>query len=246
MPEHKDPHLSNETQSLEPVRVRQFLTFFKNYMSLSTLVVAALPIPVTMLEFIPTYAALTKLLSVYTSLFCFLLLGFVFYSRHSLARRFFPILGKSDGPRSSRGMTAMPLVFIFLCLVLVFAYQDLLRRSATKYTRESLERKWLIVFDEYSKALQARESEPPLKERAEIMQKIQNEVGLLQTGRTMQEELKYATLENIPYGLALVALYLGFFLAAEAAFVLMALREYLQDLLGLSDIDLITSDKSVA
>jgi hypothetical protein len=45
-------------------------------------------------------------------------------------------------------------------------------------------------------------------------------------------------------GEPLIALYVGFFIAAEAAFAIMALREYLQDLLGLLDMSLITSNSA--
>ena len=48
------------------------------------------------------------------------------------------------------------------------------------------------------------------------------------------------SLEAIPWGIRLTAYYLGIFAFAEAAFVLMALKEYLLDLLHLSDVDLIT------
>jgi hypothetical protein len=45
---------------------------------------------------------------------------------------------------------------------------------------------------------------------------------------------------EIPAGQMLIALYLGMFVFAESAFVLMALREYLQDVLGLDERSLIT------
>ena len=45
---------------------------------------------------------------------------------------------------------------------------------------------------------------------------------------------------GIPKFSALCACYLGMFLSMEGAFILMALREYLQDVIGLSEIDLIT------
>ena len=86
-------------------------------------------------------------------------------------------------------------------LVFVLAYQYLLIQSAKKYTLESTERKWEIIFDEYSKTVKAKGSEPRLSERMEIMQQLIKKVGLLNTGRSMQEELKYTPLENIPYGL---------------------------------------------
>jgi len=47
-------------------------------------------------------------------------------------------------------------------------------------------------------------------------------------------------LESIPYGMTLMLCYLGIFAFAEAAFVLMALKEYLLDLLHVSDAYLIT------
>lgn len=45
---------------------------------------------------------------------------------------------------------------------------------------------------------------------------------------------------EIPDGQMLIALYLGMFVFAESAFVLMALREYLQDILGLDERTLIS------
>jgi len=44
---------------------------------------------------------------------------------------------------------------------------------------------------------------------------------------------------EIPNALALAACYLGIFLFAEAAFVLMAIREYLQDVMHLDEMELL-------
>lgn len=44
---------------------------------------------------------------------------------------------------------------------------------------------------------------------------------------------------EIPHAAALFGLYLGIFLLAELAFVLMALKEYLQDVLGLDETELL-------
>ncbi len=51
--------------------------------------------------------------------------------------------------------------------------------------------------------------------------------------------LKLADYREIPDSLQLTVCYLGMFLTAEAAFILMALREYLQDVLHIQDIALI-------
>ena len=79
-----------EHPPVEAQRIKAFATFFKSYMSVSAIVIAALPIPITKLRLIPMYKTQANLYSTYTSLFCFLVLGFVFYSRHSIARWMFP------------------------------------------------------------------------------------------------------------------------------------------------------------
>src|SRR5687767_13902510 len=91
--ERREPDEGTAPQS--PKRLHSFAQFFKGYMSISTVVIAAMPIPVTALGWIPTYPPHTKILSVLAPVFCFLTLGYVFYRRHGLARAMFPdkILG---------------------------------------------------------------------------------------------------------------------------------------------------------
>jgi hypothetical protein len=55
----------------------------------------------------------------------------------------------------------------------------------------------------------------------------------------MEWILNKSELWQIPYGTGLLALYLGIFVFAESAFIVMAIKEYLQDLVRLSEIDLI-------
>jgi hypothetical protein len=50
----------------------------------------------------------------------------------------------------------------------------------------------------------------------------------------------------IPNGSRLMMLYLGIFLSAEGAFILMAIKEYLQDLLGFDDVRLIDPSRRVS
>ena len=51
---------------------------------------------------------------------------------------------------------------------------------------------------------------------------------------------------GIPFGFWLRPLYIGMFVAAEAAFILMATREYIQDLLKLSDVEVIRGRRDMA
>src|SRR5437764_10112442 len=55
-----------ENAPAEAKRIQAFAQFFKSYMSVSTLLVAALPIPITAWGAIPTFRAQTKMLATYT------------------------------------------------------------------------------------------------------------------------------------------------------------------------------------
>jgi hypothetical protein len=188
----------------EPRRIQAFARFFKQYMNVSSVIAASLPIPVTALRFIPTYAAHTRFLSVYTSLSCFLLLGFVFYSRHALARWMFRPAAKR---KWSLGLfiDLLPLGMIVACGCCVGAYHWLLENSLQEAMADWVRRGVAI-------------------------------------GST-EAVLKQTDYMDIPYSIGLVVSYLGIFLSAEAAFVLMAIKEYLQDVLGLTETQLIAGEE---
>jgi len=177
------------------LRIAGFARFFKSYMSVSAIVAAAVPIPVASLKLIPTYAAQRGYLSVYSSLFCFLLVAFVFSIRHGLGRRIF-YTGKLRG-----SIAVLPALAIVLCVGCIAGYHLTLQHSLETWS--------------------ARGVAVP---SAEILSK--------------------ADLMEIPDALPLTMYYLGIFIFAETAFVLMALREYLQDLLHLEDKDLIAPEAS--
>src|SRR5690348_8033924 len=81
--------MNTETLPSDPARVRAFASFFKNYMSVSTVVAASLPLPISYWKLIPIYEGHRSILMTYTPLFCFLTLGYIFYSRHAIARNAF-------------------------------------------------------------------------------------------------------------------------------------------------------------
>src|SRR5262249_51640154 len=81
--------IARELEPTEPRRVKAVARVFKSYMSILAIVVDAVRVHVTLAGTIPTYAAQKGILATYTPLFCFLLLGFIFYERHSLARIMF-------------------------------------------------------------------------------------------------------------------------------------------------------------
>jgi hypothetical protein len=192
-----------EPQPTDPQRIKTFARFFKNYMSISAIIAAALPIPVTWFRLIPTYSAHTSLLAVYTSLFCFLLLGFIFYSRHALARWMFPnFFSRGDRLKLRKFVVSvLPATLIAASLASLFGYHYLLGISVRGYAH----------WSEFPQG----------------------------TTNYMEWILNKSELWQIPYGTGLLALYLGIFVFAESAFIVMAIKEYLQDLVRLSEIDLI-------
>ena len=177
----------NEEKGL---RIAGFARFFKSYMSVSTIVAASVPIPVAAMKLIPVYAAQRGFLTVYSSLFCFLLVAFVFSVRHGLGAQIF----FRGGMRITISM--LPAVAIVLCVACIAAYHWTLQQS-------------LAVWSARGVVLPS------------------------------EQILNKADLMEIPDALQLTLYYLGIFIFAELAFVLMAMREYLQDLLHLGERELI-------
>ena len=167
---------------------------------------AALPIPVAKFHFIPAYEVLRNILATYVSLFCFLIAGYVFYSRHSIARWMFQSL-KAKAATGRRVMAILPLTLILLSIVCALWYQSALTDS--------------LQAVGYAFRRQGRPDDP---------------ASVLQT----------ATFGEIGTGLPLLVSYLGVFVAAEAAFLLMAIREYMQDILKLRDAEILRVSNSRA
>jgi hypothetical protein len=199
------PSPCRKTPPPRPSRVESFVLFFRAYMNLASLMVAALPVPVTTLRLIPTYSAQTSLLATYTSLFCFLVLGFVFYGRHQLARYLFQEDFANWRDRVWWHVLAwLPLGLTAGCFLLVIFYHT--------------------TLDDSLQTLQA----------ATPAERVAADQGVL----------LLTPLRDIPQRWTLLLTYVGMFVSAEAAFVVMAMKEYLQDLLGLSDRALIDLDQA--
>jgi len=181
----------------EPLRIEGFAQFFKRYISVSSVVTASLPIPIAAAKLIPVYDVQQKFLGTYTSLFCFLLLAFVFYSRHNIARWMFGRQLNLSASRLGGFFSILPLLLIIGSACLAFAYHSQLEASIFEVQSSAL----LRGVTSYSAS------------------RILAETDMLDVARST----------------TLAALYIGMFLTAELAFILMALREYLQNLLKLSE-----------
>ena len=129
--------MSNSTQgSKEPSRFENFAFFFKGYMSVAAIVAATLPIAFKQLGVIPGFEVHKQFLPTYTSLFCFLILAFCFYSRYRLAWWMFhhELNGRSVGfARPIKTVFRfIPFLLIGICFACIISYHNLLDQSVTK------------------------------------------------------------------------------------------------------------------
>jgi hypothetical protein len=185
----KSEPITNEGQGIQ-----KFGRFVTGYMSTASLVTAALPIPVRSLHLIPAFASQEKFMNTYTSMSCFLVFAYVFYSRHTLARWMFARRGEHFAVRF--WVSLLPV--LFLCCSIGCAIAD---------------------HHELGDALDALAAAGARLPSSVLLSKIDD--------------------REIPGSGRLIAVYLGMFVFAESAFVLMAIREYLQDALKLEERELI-------
>jgi hypothetical protein len=174
--------------------IQKFGRFFTGYMGTASLVTAALPIPVRSLHLIPAFASQEKFMNTYTSMSCFLVFAYVFYSRHALARCMFARRGGHFALRL--WVSVLPVLFICGSIGCAIAYHH-----------------------ELGEALDALAAAGARLPSSVLLSKIDA--------------------REIPASGGLIVVYLGMFVFAEVAFVLMAIREYLQDALKLEERELI-------
>jgi hypothetical protein len=178
----------------EGLGIQKFGRFFTGYMGTASLVTAALPIPVRSFHLIPAFASQEKFMNTYTSMSCFLVFAYIFFSRHTLARWMFARRGQHFAVRF--WVSVLPLLFICCSIGCAIAYHG-----------------------ELGQALDALAAAGARLPSSALLSKIDA--------------------REIPGSGRLIVVYLGMFASAESAFVLMAIREYLQDALKLEERELI-------
>lgn len=243
-------HIEQNINALS--RIQRFAVFFKNYMSVWAVIAAALPIPITSMKLIPTYSAQTPVLSTYTSLFCFLLLGFIFYSRHALARLMFKSAVTGDHLSRIASLVRMaPMLLIVASLSMVFLYHWTLDNSIKTALKENNKVVIVNIVRELEKNPGYLDAENKitwgrLNEMEKVEPNYQSLMNKIPVSMLKLEDfydgdliLKTWPRHRIPNGLLLMALYFGIFIFAECAFILMAIKEYMQDVLKLTENDLI-------
>lgn len=189
---------SRTSQPLE--RMQKFASFFRGYMGAAPIIAAALPIPVTAGKIIPTFQEHTSFLTAYCSMFCFLVVAFVFYRRHRLGAYLLPELREKGTRIVGRLMVSwLPLILVLLTAASIILYHGILYVSLEEQS----------FPDNYSFA------------------------DMLAKGNIRGIDMPLVVLA------VFFASYFGIFVFSTLAFSLMAVREYMQTELGLSELDLV-------
>jgi hypothetical protein len=236
----------------EQSNLRGFATFLKAYMGVIPLVAAAFGPVLTLGRVLPIYEADRKLLATLSGLLGFLCFGFVFYNRHPLARALFSENTLPTGGlrrvadsihsrilRRSRALAlySMPAVLIAAFVASLFLYQSQLEASVIiAQARDVISR----ASEERSLSDLVSGSKE-ISDTAEAQTVINRVPPRLRNPKT--KILATVDSLNIPNHNRLIISYVAIFLIPEITFVLMALREYLQGILQITDHALIVGSE---
>jgi hypothetical protein len=249
--------------------VRTYSSGFRRALSLGALVTAILPAPVLLLHFLPAFQVQATFLAFYGPLVCFLALAYLFYIRDSLARAMFadlldpspkfdPYYG--DPPSASLGralrrVRSVVLALLPVALILASSY------CAVEYIRQvnrsvegAIEQKlrepswrgdWAQSGGLRRDTVGAAQSR--LRRRSAATLTRDDTARVLPSADSLRQYIfNTAGVDDIPFFPRLTVLYIGIFLSAEIAFVLMALKEYAKEAMGLTERDLMLGSNAAA
>jgi hypothetical protein len=245
-----------------------FTTWFRGALSIAAVVTSILPVPVLFLGLLPAYTAQAEFLVFYAPLVCFLTFSYLLYVRDILARAMFADLlnppaepdlyfGEPQGTslrRVARRVRSAVIALLPVALLLISSYcaveyLGLMQRSVGQAVEQ---KRWGPAADSsrtefsnsYGDSLTSRpkvhpapspNSVPPLTVRPqESADSLRRAV------------LRTARIDDIPLFTRLNILFIGIFLSAEIAFILMALKEYAREALGLTERDVMLGRSSTA
>ena len=273
--------------------LQKFATFFKGYGVALSLITAALPVGIAISDVFPFFTSIKASITAATSIGAYLLVGFIFSRRHSIARIYFPgrsgtTTGYLKDVRFSRLFGLLSASLALLSIVFFLSYLSLVDKSVNDAafdhafqtapgTSERIPIR-AAINNQILEIVKMRKQKRKQKQEQEQEQELeQNPIGALVTLRGQlvaygidkpiwityraQEGLGLPTVrsysvqftdkdtpqelrERLPStsvpNVGLMAFYfLSAFLCCTSAFILMGLKEYLQEGLGLSDNQLI-------
>jgi hypothetical protein len=216
---------------------------------------------VLLFHLLPAFQVQATFLVFYGPLVCFLALAYLFYIRDSLARAMFadlldtspkfdPYYGDPPSAalgRALRRVRSVVLALLPVALILVSSYCAVeyigqVNRSVEGALEQKLrEPTWRGDWAE-SGALRRDTlgaAQGRLRRKSAVTPRLDDTMRVLPSADSLRQYVfNTAGVDDIPFFSRLSVLYIGMFLSAEIAFVLMALKEYAKEAMGLTERDL--------
>jgi hypothetical protein len=232
----------------------------RKMLALCALAVALLPIPVTLLELLPTYRTQGRFLSFYAPTICLLLLGYLFYIRDSLARLMFADLAEPLPERdpyyrepfrlSMRRLLVqvrqwflivLPVVLVGISFYCVTAYAARFAESVeivSNLSRQQPNGEGIGAGNQTGTGVERSPgsevtSRPPAPRSPALDQ------SPFALARLRRHALETTGIDDVPFFAELTVLYIGVFVAALMALIVMGLKEYAMDAMGVTEEDLV-------
>jgi hypothetical protein len=218
---------------------RSYSSLIGKGMGFGALALAFLPIPVATQELLPVYRSHARFLAFYAPVVCFLTLAYLFYLRDTLARLTFagildplppidPYYKGTMREKLSRLLVqlrsgfimALPALLLIASVICTLRYTHRLSQSV------ELAGELAALPDTGGNSL------------GYVAGTAEGTVGN-QSAAARARILATADIDDIPLFVELTALYIGIFVSALAALVIMWLKEYAKAAIGLSEEDLL-------
>jgi hypothetical protein len=250
---------------------RSYSRIIRTALFLGAFAVALLPLPVAALGLLPVYRVHARFLMFYSPVVCLLILAYLFYVRDSLARLMFAnILNPLSEPdryyRAPVGLTlrrtgrslrtavlaVLPAVLLATSFYCALRYTTRLNDSVDLATAtwagQSAVESGFVADKQRGKSTVPRVRAPRrAQDSIQVSSKITaDDSGTGSETLTVREQvLRTAGIDRIPLFTELTILYIAIFAAALIGLILMALKEYAKDAMGLSEEDLVLGGLSL-
>ena len=217
----------------------------------AAVVIALLPIPVALFGILPAYSVHGRFLMFYAPFVCLLTLAYIVYVRDSLARSMFAHLLDPPPPPNMYGgdplsarlrrfrsgarriaLALLPGVLLLASLACISGYTTVLASSVRAAARTDADR---IEAPEEVGAL----SLSPIRSRTDGDLELRGRLPASDSTAVSRRLLEVTPTTDIPYFTELSLLYVGAFLAPLLAVLLMGIREYAKEALGLTEGDMV-------
>jgi hypothetical protein len=198
------------TGPTSPGRIKGFVKYFNSYVA--SIFVAAIPAPLSQWSLMPVFEVQRGLLTIATPIFCFLTLAFLFFMRDALAGPMFPLHTRRGEFLVNLGMKPRLKAILASFWRRLWAWAPLAFIGGPLYCASQYYFTYGFIWYKFGDITMTKNFSPAFLEEREYLNLL----------------------------LTLPLYYIFAFVLAEAAFVWMALKEYIQDVLGITDLDLIS------